>query len=400
MNHFENNIDKEVQSRTMIHEQRQMLAQQMLLGTDEEYLALQTQAEILQAKHQQGYQFTQQELDAAARDMQIMQEKENALIQDMEANGLESEEIKERLRLAEQRGIILNEEAMNNIQENKGVPGVGGAGPGTKTRGAGMEKFTRSLSGYMMTASMVMGSLSMMGGEVGKVAQAITPLLGGFSMLTMLLQNMGKKMGFITLFAAAAAVVWLSITKFNDAISGGIDKVLEFTDSIGAGAKAIQGLADFAGKVTASEIMDRRREGQLSPFTVVSGKSTFGESFVESETGQATTKALGSASAAMGGASQQSALFAQLSTAVLSKAITTQQARSIAISIGKKMGNVNLGIRVAGELASLMGPNGEDILKNGLDYAYQRLKLYLSRHKNYKVMQVIILKIYSLVRTI
>jgi hypothetical protein len=219
----------------------------------------------------------------------------------------------------------------------------------------------------MMTASMVMGSLSMMGGEVGKVAQAITPLLGGFSMLTLLLQNMGKTMGFITLLAAAVAVAWLSMTKYNDTIASGIDKVLEFTDSIGAGAKAIQGLADFAGKVTASEIMDRRREGQLSPFTVVSGKSTFGESFVESETGQATTKALGSASAAMGGASQQSALFAQLSTAVLSNAITTKQARSIAISIGKKMGNVNLGIKVAGELASLMGPNGENILENGLE---------------------------------
>jgi TP901 family phage tail tape measure protein len=367
MNHFENNIDKEVQSRTMIHEQRQMLAQQMLLGTDEEYLALQTQAEILQAKHQQGYQFTQQELDAAARDMQIMQEKENALIQDMEANGLESEVIKERLRLAEQRGIAIDKELLNNIQQGKGVPGGDGAGPGTKTKGAGMEKFTRNLSGYMMTASMVMGSLSMMGGEVGKVAQAITPLLGGFSMLTMLLQNMGKTMGFITLLAAAVAVAWLSMTKYNDTIASGIDKVLEFTDSIGAGAKAIQGLADFAGKVTASEIMDRRRQGQLSPFTVVSGKSTFGESFVESETGQATTKALGSASAAMGGASQQSALFAQLSTAVLSNAITTKQARSIAISIGKKMGNVNLGIKVAGELASLMGPNGEDILKNGLE---------------------------------
>jgi len=294
-----------------------------------------------------------------------MQEKENALIQDMEANGLESEVIKERLRLAEQRGIVLNEEMMNNVQQGRGVPG--GEGGGTRTRGAGMEKFTRSLSGYMMTASMVMGSLSMMGGEVGKVAQAITPLLGGFSMLTMLLQNMGKTMGFITLLAAAVAVAWLSMTKYNDTIASGIDKVLEFTDSIGAGAKAIQGLADFAGKVTASEIMDRRREGQLSPFTVVSGKSTFGESFVESETGQATTKALGSASAAMGGASQQSALFAQLSTAVLSNAITTKQARSIAISIGKKMGNVNLGIKVAGELASLMGPNGENILENGLE---------------------------------
>jgi hypothetical protein len=358
-------IDKELEAGRRAHAARRQVADQLLLVTDDEYLALQTQQDIYRQKLLNTGTATDAEVAEAVQRNEILESKKGALVLDMKENGLESEAIKERIRLAEQRDVVIDKDMANNIKEGKGLAGQEGGDP--KTKGSGLGSFANKMGGYMMTASMVMGSLSMMPGAIGQMAQAITPVIGGFSMLTMLLQNMGKTMGFITLFAAAAAVVWLSITKFNDAISGGIDKVLEFTDSIGAGAKAIQGLADFAGKVTASEIMDRRREGQLSPFTVVSGKSTFGESFVESETGQATTKALGSASAAMGGASQQSALFAQLSTAVLSKAITTQQARSIAISIGKKMGNVNLGIRVAGELASLMGPNGEDILKNGLE---------------------------------
>ena len=357
-------IDDEIAASNRVHAARVHVAEQLLLATDDEYLAIQTQQDIYQQKLMNTNQATEAEIAEAVQREQILQGKRNALVEEMKENGIESDVIKERIRLAEQRNVAIDKEILNNIEQGKGMAGPDGD---PKTRGSGLGNFAKKMGGYMMTASMVMGSLSMMGGSIGQMAQAITPVIGGLSMLTMLLSGMNKAMGVATMAIAAIALVWFAFNKYNESILSGIDSVLEFSDTIGSGTKAIQGLADFAGKVTASEIMDRRRQGQLSPFTVVSGKSTFGESFVESETGQATTKALGSASAAMGGASQQSALFAQLSTAVLSKAITTEQARSIAISIGKKMGNVNLGIKVAGELASLLGPKGENILENGLE---------------------------------
>ena len=352
---WNDSIDRQIQADQKLHAQRVQVAEQLLLATDDEYLALQVQKDIYREKLLNTNQATEAEIAEALQREQIMQGKRNALIEEMKENGTESKVIQERARLARERGNTIDLEQANNANQASG-----------NGRGA-VGGFGNKISGIMMTASMVSGALTMAGGKVGELAGAITPVIGGLSMLTMMLQQMNKTMGFATLGIAAIGLVVYGFIQYNEAINRGIDNVLEFNGAIGSGAKAIQSLAEFAGKVSASEILDKRRAKELNPYGVVSGKTTFGESFVDSESGASLIKAAGQSTAAVGAGGTESALFSQLATSVLSNAITPAQARSIAINIGRKMGNVNLGIKLAGQITSLLGPNGENILDNELE---------------------------------
>jgi TP901 family phage tail tape measure protein len=353
---WSDSIDREIEAKNKVHAARVQLSEQLLLATDDEYLALQTQQEIYKQKLTNTNQATEAEIAEAVQREQIMQSKRTALVEEMKENGTESKVIQERARLARERGNTIDLEQANNANqasENRRGPGGG---------------FASKMSGIMMTASMVSGALTMAGGKVGELAGAITPVLGGLSMLTMVLQQVTSRAGqFAVVGIAAIAAVVFAFMEFNNKISSGIDKVLEFNSAIGSGAKAIQNLAEFAGKVSASEILDKRRSKELNPYGVVSGKTTFGESFVDSEAGASLIKAAGQSTATVGAGGTESALFSQLATSVLSNAITPSQARSIAINIGRKMGNVSLGIKLAGQITSLLGPNGENILDNELE---------------------------------
>jgi TP901 family phage tail tape measure protein len=353
---WNDSIDRQIQADQKLHAQRVQVAEQLLLATDDEYLALQVQKDIYREKLLNTNQATEAEIAEAVQREQIMQGKRTALIEEMKENGTESEVIQERARLARERGNTIDLEQANNADQAAGAKGGRGGG------------FANKMSGIMMTASMVSGALTMAGGKVGELAGAITPVIGGMSMLMMVLQQVNSRLaGFAIVGVASVAAVIYSIMQYNEKISSGIDQVLEFNNAIGSGAKAIQSLADFAGKVSASEVLDKRRSKELNPYGVVSGKTTFGESFVDSEAGTSLIKSAGQSTAVVGASGTQSALFSQLATSVLANAITPAQARSIAINIGRKMGNVSLGIKLAGQLTSLLGPNGENILDNELE---------------------------------
>ncbi len=353
-------IDDEIAAKNKVHAARVDLAERMLMASDDEYIAINQQKENLQQKLHSTNYLTKEEQALLGQHMQTLGEKRTALVSEIAQNGTESEVVQERLRIAQQRNNAIAAEEVGNLQEadnNKKRKGLSDA----------IGSMGGKLSGMLMTASMVTGALSMAGGDVGKFAQTLMPVISGLTMLQMVLQNITNNYAKAGLMiAASVAMVVYGVIQFKESVTRGIDKVLEFNDAIGTGAKAIQGLAEFAGKVSASEIMDKRRQESLNPFQVVSGKTTFGENFAKSEAGDSLIKAAGSASSILGAGGTKSALAGQLATAVLSNAVTAQQARSIAINIGRKMGNVELGIQIAGELSTLLGPNGENVLKDGL----------------------------------
>lgn len=224
------------------------------------------------------------------------------------------------------------------------------------------------MSGALMTTSMVIGSLSMVGGKLGELAQNIMPVIGGLTMLQMVLQNVSNNYTKAGITAAAAiGYAIFQYIQFGEKVKSAQEEVLGFGEAVGTSAKALQGMAEFAGKATASEIMDKRRGSTLSPYQVVTGKTTFGENFVKSEAGKSIISAMGSLTSTSSIGQATGSLSSQLATEVLAGGLTTAQARSIAINIGKQMGNMGLGIKIAGELTTLLGPNGENILEKGLD---------------------------------
>jgi TP901 family phage tail tape measure protein len=230
-------------------------------------------------------------------------------------------------------------------------------GPDSQQRGMGGGR--AGMVG-MVASGAVMGG-SMLPGPAGKAAQDLMMPIMALSMILPMLP------GPVAL--AVAAVSGLALAAF--ALKGSFDKAqkeaMELTETLGAGKKAILSYAEFAGTASAGEIMDKQRSDAASPFSVQQGKTTFGESFVTGEQGKAMLDSLRKSVATVGSSATQAQLTNQLGTAVASGALDEAQARSIAASIGKELGDQSFGINVNAKLIEIFGPNGENLINEPLE---------------------------------
>jgi hypothetical protein len=217
----------------------------------------------------------------------------------------------------------------------------------------------------MLFSTVMMGNmaLSMMGNETAQKYQgALGAATGAMMAMTMI---RGPVSALLTGLVALAGT-YIYLKKQNEAL---LKKTIETTVNMGAGSKSMKELAETTGRVSARDIMDRRRNEKLSQFQIQTGKKTFGQSFVEGEKGKQMIKDFGQRIKDNGPGGQQlaqSELTAQLATAISSGIMTPEQARSVAANIGEAMGDRSLGITVNAKLIDLFGPNGENLLKDPL----------------------------------
>jgi TP901 family phage tail tape measure protein len=226
-------------------------------------------------------------------------------------------------------------------------------------RGASGGRGGMGMAGMVASGAVMAGS--MLPGSAGKVAQDLMmPVMALSMILPMLPAGIG---------IAVAAIAALAMGAF--ALKGAFDKAqkeaMEMTETLGSGKKAILAYAEFAGAASAGEIMDKQRADAASPFSVQQGKTTFGESFVAGEQGKAMLDSLRKSVAEKGSSATQAQLVNQLGTAVASGALNEAQARSIAASIGKELGNQTFGINVNAKLIEIFGPNGENLVNEPLE---------------------------------
>lgn len=227
----------------------------------------------------------------------------------------------------------------------------------TKTRLSGI---SGKLGGAAMGLSMAASVGSMMPGKVGEVSQKLMmPLMALTAILPMLSSAMGLATVTIGLAVASYVAYRMAIDKARDA-------ALDFANKVHGSNEAIVEFGKFAGRVSATEIMDKRREDRNRQYTTVTGKTTFGESYVASDKGKELTKNVGANIGAMGTKIASNDLFRQLAGAVTSGALSTEEARSIAINVGDQLGNQAFGIQVNAKLTELLGPGGENLLKDPL----------------------------------
>jgi hypothetical protein len=227
-------------------------------------------------------------------------------------------------------------------------------------RKAKMSQVGGKIGGAAMGLSMVAMMGSMAGGKVGEMAQkAMMPLM----LLSLAASLAGSALG---LLALGIGVVIGAYVMNRMAVDKAGDAAIAFADRVNGSNQALQVFAESAGKATASEIMDRRRKDEVKQYQTVTGKTTYGESFVAGEKGKALVKDVGANIGQRGTAGASTALFRQLAMGVTSGAMTTEQARSIALNVGDALGNQAFGIQVNAKLTELLGPNGENFLKDPL----------------------------------
>ncbi|CAB4164351.1 Phage tail tape measure protein [uncultured Caudovirales phage] len=262
-------------------------------------------------------------------------------------------------------GITATEKSIRRQQDklakqNKLINVAGSESVDPKAKGAIGQRVASGMGTAAMSASMVAMMGSMAPGKIGEISQKLMmPLMA----LTMIAPLLTSKFG--ALAVGVGAIVGLYVQQ-RMAMDKARDAAIDLAEKTGASSKSIQELAEFAGNVSASELMNRRRSEGIKQYQTVQGKTTFGESFVTGEKGQALTKAVGQNIAANGVSGAGGSLTSQLATAVTAGALSAQEARSIALNIGDQMGNMAFGLKVNAELTKLLGPNGENLVKDPL----------------------------------
>jgi TP901 family phage tail tape measure protein len=224
------------------------------------------------------------------------------------------------------------------------------------------------MSGGIMAASALTMAGSMAPGKLGEISQKLMMPLMGLAMIMPMLNNKFAALGVgVGLVVAAYAYQRMAFDKAQDA-------ALELTEAMGAGADAMKNLSTFAGKVSAGEIMDKKRKDSFAPFQIQTGKSTFGQSFIAGEQGKEMTKNIGSTVKNSGMAAAKDQVVNQMASAVASGALSADQARSIVANIGQELRDYSFGIEVNARLIELLGPNGENLAKDPLEVRVKLLQ--------------------------
>ena len=143
----------------------------------------------------------------------------------------------------------------------------------------------------------------------------------------------------------------------------------KMVDQTSATTEKMKGISLLTGKVGASEIYDRKRKTSASDRYTTGferGKEQFGATFLQNEVGKDVmagfTKSLASGTDT---AAKQMAI--QLAGYVSDGIMSAEQAHSVASQIGIDLNNTTLTSQISGQLLDLIGPSGEDLLKNPLE---------------------------------
>jgi len=233
----------------------------------------------------------------------------------------------ERLK-ASKAGQFASRSVKNPTKIARFAPGIGAAGMG---------------------ASMALGMTGNMEGSM---------IAMGLSMAAPLMKTQAGALAAALVLVGAG---YMYLKKKNEALAA---KTMETTQAMGASSKSLNELAIFTNKVTGTELMNRRRADSFSKFQIKPGKTTFGQAYVQSETGQQKIKDIASSMKATNKVDTQEGIASQLATSIASGTLTASQAQSIAAELGKQLNDYSFGISVNAKLISLMGPKGENALED------------------------------------
>ena len=291
-----------------------------------------------------------------------------------ENNGLneqQSKEYDEALAVIRKKKELISAEMdANNMQEASNFVAEGGQKQSYKgLNKAGRKDYWKSAGNKIgkgaMGATAIAGVASMIPGPVGEAASSALPLLGTLSTLSGLITG-PVTAAFVGVAAVLAAVIGVAL-KLNEVFSQARDKSMALTEATGASTKAIKGLAEFAGKVSAGEFMNKVRQDRRKITYSAPGKTTFGESFVQSESGKALVEQYKTLMKTAGAKEVTRDMSSQLSTAIVSGALSAQQAKSIAANLAYELGNATIGLKVRAEIVELLGPDGNKFEKNPVE---------------------------------
>ena len=213
-----------------------------------------------------------------------------------------------------------------------------------------------------------LGMAAMMGGADQKVT---TALFGASAVagLAPMLMNPYVAAGAAVL--AVAGSFWYANKKTKEAA----ENQSRLVDATRATTEKMKTIGEMNVKVGASEIMKQRREdaGSDRYLGKARGKAQYGATFLEQDVGKGMIENINK-SLLSGSKNTAKQVAVELAGYISDGVLSAEQAHSIADQIGINLGDSSLGMQISGTLLDLVGPNGEDLLKDPLNVRLSLVK--------------------------
>ena len=223
-----------------------------------------------------------------------------------------------------------------------------------------VSKFSGKVSGGLGTAAMVAGmagappQVTAALGTAATVAQ-FAPMIAGTGPI-------GLAVGAVVALGAGA---YMLNKHFNDMAK----KAAQFATDLSATRDGLKSIGEMAGRVGASEIMDKRRStSQYGKYDEeIKIDNTFGNKFLGTDIGKKEKKLFQDNAKKFGSARAVDDLSLKLATAVADGVLDAQAANSIAAELALQLKDQKIEMQIVGQLSALLGPNGEDLKNSPMD---------------------------------
>jgi len=228
-----------------------------------------------------------------------------------------------------------------------------------KKRGMRREKVSK----YSGKATGALGVATMAAGALGAPPQ-VTAALGTATTVAQFAPMLAG-MGPVGWAAAGIMAVGAGAYMLNKHFGDMAKAAGKFAIQTSATRESMKKMGELTGKVGASQIMDRRRQGSQYNKYNESYKtpSTFGKKFMSSDLGKEAKKTFKENIEKFGDQKAVDDLALKLATQVADGVLTGDQADSIAQALGISLGKQSVGVQVIGQMKTMIGPNGENLKK-------------------------------------
>jgi hypothetical protein len=232
-------------------------------------------------------------------------------------------------------------------------------------------------------AGMATGSMPMM--VAGMIAQmGLAPLIGkmskkkegadladpavskGIKNLGPVFKNIATVGGRLSIgmasMAGGVALAGLAIYKLNESAKKAEKSGAELAEAMYGSATTTKAMADAFGRETNATALRRKAVEKAGGQEITQESVAASGEFMKSDAAAQMIKDLELVKKS--GQDVSLALRNQLTSSIIAGAVSPEEAKAIAIDMGKALNDEKLAVQVAGELSSLIGPNGEKLDKN------------------------------------
>ncbi len=232
-----------------------------------------------------------------------------------------------------------------------------------KKRGLRKEKVAK-VSGK---AAGALGTATMVAGMVGAPPQ-VTAALGTAATVAQFAPMIAGT-GPIGLAVGAVVALGAGAYMLNKHFNDMAKKAAQFATDLSATRDGLKSIGEMAGRVGASEIMDKRRStSQYGKYDEeIKIDNTFGNKFLGTDVGKKEKKLFQDNAKKFGSARAVDDLSLKLATAVADGVLDAQAANSIAAELALQLKDQKIEMQIVGQLSALLGPNGEDLKNSPMD---------------------------------